>query len=200
MEIPAQLCHFYVGNMMFSTAGFWGIISIWVHYNDLTVLPHWNHVYFYREMIPKWPFFRLVIFLEFTQKYPIFRQSHFCCCWSVQPSMFVRMAYFSHHSLVATAHHIPPFPPLIWVTAYITRLSPVLRKMNRIGVGIQGTPCMAAAQNMFGPDPYPGQAIHTPDPYPFEIEFIWDHLRDSFVTSFYHRSRRSIRFLSHFIS
>ena len=71
MEIPAQLCHFYVGNMMFSTAGFWGIISIWVHYNDLTVLPHWNHV-FLQGNDPQMAFFQVSEILKFTQKYPIY--------------------------------------------------------------------------------------------------------------------------------
>jgi hypothetical protein len=27
---------------------------VWVNYNDLTLLPHWNHG-FYREFIPRWP-------------------------------------------------------------------------------------------------------------------------------------------------
>ena len=29
-------------------------LYIWVNYNDLTILPHWNHGV-YREIIPKWP-------------------------------------------------------------------------------------------------------------------------------------------------
>ena len=27
----------------------------WVNYNDLTATKPWNHVFFYREIIPKWP-------------------------------------------------------------------------------------------------------------------------------------------------
>ena len=33
---------------------------IWVNYNDLTVLPNPGIMVYFREIIPKWPYFRLV--------------------------------------------------------------------------------------------------------------------------------------------